>query len=183
MFNTRKSDGPILPAAQTAASSETGRPARQATPPGPDVQCSIINERLTMKGDLESDGDLLIKGTVFGSVRCKMLIIDAGANVEGEVVAEEVVVRGRARGTIKTRRLRLEKSACVDSDIWHESFSAEEGARITGALRYHEDAMNAAGAPAPAPLPFEATGEAGSSPFFRQLDAARTGTKVTRLNG
>jgi cytoskeletal protein CcmA (bactofilin family) len=38
--------------------------------------------------------------------------------------------------------VRLEKSAHVDSEIAHESFSAEEGARITGALKYSSEPMS-----------------------------------------
>ncbi len=100
---------------------------------------SIINEWLTMKGDLESEADILIRGKVFGNIKCKMLIIDAGAHVEGGIEADEVVVRGSTKGIMLAKRVRLEKSADVDSEIHHQSFSAEEGAKIKGALRYAED--------------------------------------------
>jgi cytoskeletal protein CcmA (bactofilin family) len=69
-------------------------------------------------------------------VQCKLLIIDTDAFVEGGIVADEVVVRGKTKGTIKAKRVKLEKTAHVDSEISHESFSAEEGARITGALKF-----------------------------------------------
>lgn len=100
---------------------------------------SIINEWLVMRGDLESEADILIKGKVFGNIKCKLLIIDTGALVEGGIEAEEVVVRGAAKGIMLARRVRLEKSADVDSEIHHQSFSAEEGAKIKGALKYSED--------------------------------------------
>ncbi len=100
---------------------------------------SIVDERLTMKGDLESDGDVLVKGKVIGNIRCKLLIIDNGAIVEGGIECDELVVRGHTKGTIQAARVRLEKSAQVDSEICHQSFSAEEGARVKGALRYMEE--------------------------------------------
>ena len=100
---------------------------------------SIINEWLTMKGDLESEADILIRGKVFGNIKCKMLIIDAGAHVEGGIEADEVIVRGSTKGIMMAKRVRLEKSADVDSEIQHQSFSAEEGAKIKGALRYTDD--------------------------------------------
>lgn len=96
---------------------------------------SIVDEGLTMKGDLESDGDILVKGKVLGSIRCKVLIIEADALVEGGIEAEEVIVRGNAKGTIRADRVRLEKTANIDSEIHHRTFSAEEGARIKGSLR------------------------------------------------
>jgi cytoskeletal protein CcmA (bactofilin family) len=100
---------------------------------------SIVDERLTMKGDLESDGDVLVKGKVIGNIRCKLLIIDSDALVEGGIECEELVVRGRTKGTIAATKVRLEKSASVDSEICHQSFSAEEGAKIKGALKYMEE--------------------------------------------
>lgn len=100
---------------------------------------SIVDERLTMKGDLESDGDVLVKGRVIGNIRCQLLIIDADATVEGGIQCQELVVRGRTKGTIQATKVRLEKSAVVDSEICHQSFSAEEGAKIKGALKYMEE--------------------------------------------
>jgi len=102
---------------------------------------SIIDEWLTMKGDLESEGDILVKGKIHGNVKCKLLIIDAEALIEGGIVAEEVVVRGRTKGVIQATKVRLEKTAVVDSEICHQTFSAEEGARIKGALRFKEDPL------------------------------------------
>jgi cytoskeletal protein CcmA (bactofilin family) len=115
---------------------------------------SVINEWLKMKGDLEGEGDILVKGTVHGNIRCKMLIVDTGAHVEGGIEAEDVVIRGTARGVIRTKRIRLEKSALVDAEIYHESFSAEEGARVKGMMHTQEAAAApAAGAISYSPKP------------------------------
>lgn len=110
-----------------------------------DAGPSIVNKRLTMKGDLESDGDIHVKGKVIGNIRCKLLIVDSDANVEGGVVAEEVIIRGTTKGTIQANRVRLEKTAVVESEIDHQVFSAEEGARIKGALRYNDNPLGKAG--------------------------------------
>jgi cytoskeletal protein CcmA (bactofilin family) len=112
----------------------------------------MVDEFLTMKGDLESEGDIHVKGKVFGNIRCKLLIVEVDALVEGGVEAEEVIVRGNAKGTIQADRVRLEKTANVDSEIRHTSFSAEEGARIKGSLRSKDEpASEGTGAPAASP--------------------------------
>lgn len=102
---------------------------------------SIINEWLKMKGDLESEGDILVKGKVHGNIKCNLLIIDVDALVEGGITAEEVVIRGTTKGIINATKVRLEKTAHVDSEICHNTFSAEEGARIKGALTYKENPL------------------------------------------
>jgi cytoskeletal protein CcmA (bactofilin family) len=145
MFSNKKTDpvsvvsgGPENPF--ETASSSIARPAYdKARASGH----SIVDECLIMKGDLESEGDILVKGKVFGNIRCKVLIIDTDALVEGGVEAEEVIIRGNSKGTVNANRVRLEKSASVDSDICHQTFSAEEGARIKGALRFREDPLSA----------------------------------------
>ncbi|MEQ1651617.1 MAG: polymer-forming cytoskeletal protein [Hyphomicrobium sp.] len=104
-----------------------------------EANCSIINEWLIMRGDLESAGDILVKGKVHGNIQCKLLVIDTGAVVEGAIFADEVVIRGTTRGIIKAERVRLEKTANIDSEIYQTIFSAEEGARIKGSLRSSSD--------------------------------------------
>ena len=151
MFNPKKADvgttsavEPIRPGTSSGSSYSAPASASAAssfstydrsTP----TNHSIVDERLTMRGDLESDGDVLVKGKVIGNIRCKLLIIDAEALVEGGIECDELVVRGRTKGTIQAVKVRLEKSASVDSEICHQSFSAEEGAKIKGALKYMEE--------------------------------------------
>lgn len=137
MFNRKPDDTEIVtPASQLRPNGSTGvRSAYAETPK------TIIDELLTMRGDLESEGDIQVKGKIVGNVKCKLLIVDQMATVEGGIVAEEVVIRGNTKGTIQVNKVRVEKSAIVDSEIFHQTFSAEEGAKIRGALRYKEDPL------------------------------------------
>ena len=120
-------------AAPNATASKSG---------GRDANYSIINEWLTMRGDLESEGDILVKGKVHGNIKCKLLIVDVDAQIEGGIIADEVVVRGRTKGVIDANKVRLEKSAIVDSEITHMTFSAEEGARIKGSLKFRDEPIS-----------------------------------------
>lgn len=158
---------------------------------------SIIDEWLAMRGDLESEGDILVKGRVHGNVHCRILIIDKGATVEGGISAEEVVIRGVARGTIRTRRVRLEKTAVVDCEIFHESFAAEEGARVTGTLHAQDsEPATASGLVAPAgsfsqladaslkelfarPEPSPDMTARPSSSLYQMLEVARAANETT----
>ncbi|HXF52719.1 MAG TPA: polymer-forming cytoskeletal protein [Hyphomicrobiaceae bacterium] len=147
MFHSRKADAPTLSAGKPEADIAPRVPYTAPTSTfGLQEKAkaghhSIVDEHLNMKGDLESDGDILVKGKVFGNIKCKLLIIDTDASVEGGVVAEEVIIRGTTKGTINANRVKLEKTANVDSEICHQTFAAEEGARITGALRFAEEPL------------------------------------------
>ena len=165
MFNAKTPGG-----VQDAAATTNARPF-SAHAGASDSNCSIITEWLIMRGDLESEGDILVKGKVHGNIQCKLLIIDAEAVIEGAIFAEEVVIRGTTRGIVKARRVRVEKTAKIDSEIYQESFSAEEGARIKGALRGYDDQV----AITTAPAPHQTTSEkpAGAS-LYHLLDQARS---------
>lgn len=160
---------------------------------------SVINEWLNMRGDLEGDGGILVKGKVHGNIRCKMLIVDTGALVEGGIEADDVVIRGEARGMIRTQRIRLEKTAMVDCEIYHDSFCAEEGARVKGMMHANDGAAaSAAASPARKPLQNSASASpAGSAPsaapktpqaqspeakvssaLYQMLDVARSGART-----
>lgn len=129
----------------------------------------MVDEFLTMRGDLESEGDIHVKGKVFGNIRCKLLIIEVDALVEGGVTADEVIVRGNAKGTIEADRVRLEKTANVDSEICHLSFAAEEGARIRGSLRSKDEASDKGAAAKEAP---RRTSVRATEPLPAATDAA-----------
>jgi cytoskeletal protein CcmA (bactofilin family) len=104
-----------------------------------DTAHSLVDKHLVMRGDLESDGDVLVRGKVIGNIKCRMLIVDSDAEVDGGVEAKEVIMRGKAKGNIKAQRVKLENTANVDCEIAHRVFSAEEGARIKGTLRILEE--------------------------------------------
>ena len=106
-----------------------------------------------MRGDLESSGDILVKGKVHGNIRCRMLIIDTDAQVEGRIDCEEIVVRGATTGLIRSARVRVEAPGRVHSEIYSDSFASEEGARVRGSLHDLNDAPDTFAA-------FQSNGEA-----------------------
>jgi cytoskeletal protein CcmA (bactofilin family) len=176
MFANRKSDGPNISSFgnEPSTASPTARVSPGATyRTGPSAH-SMVDEFLTMKGDLESEGDIHVKGKVLGNIRCNLLIVEVDAFVEGGVEAEEVVVRGNAKGTIQADRVRLERTANVDCEIRHNSFSAEEGARIKGSLRSKDEASGNTSTAAASPRQRGArvTEESVRAPDTSKADAA-----------
>ncbi len=48
-------------------------------------------------------------------------------------------VQGQVKGTIRGRRVMLQASAKVESDIYHQGIGIEMGTRYDGTLRWTED--------------------------------------------
>jgi cytoskeletal protein CcmA (bactofilin family) len=93
---------------------------------------SVIDAWLTITGNLESQGDVRVEGQICGDIRCANLVIGRDAVVSGDIVAEEAVVRGKVKGTIRANRVILQDTACVESAIYHRVLSVNEGASFDG---------------------------------------------------
>ena len=108
--------------------SNAQKPAQPAKPAVP----SIISAGLIMTGDLNSDGEIQVDGTIVGDIHTKSLLIGKTANIKGGITADDVRVHGNVNGQIKARSVILAKTAHVIGDILHEDLSIETGAFLEG---------------------------------------------------
>ena len=120
------------PASTSQRKSANGAPTR-----------SVIDSWLMITGNLQSEGEVQVDGQILGDIRCAHLTVGKDATVHGNITAEEVVVRGTVKGTIRANRVILQESARVDSEIFHKTLSIEEGASFEGSSRMRENPMNA----------------------------------------
>lgn len=95
---------------------------------------SRISEDITITGDLTCDGPVEVWGRIKGDVVAYRLEIMRGGRVEGDVEAEELVVRGEHAGTATCTSLEVSAGAVLLSTISARSLSCERGARISGAM-------------------------------------------------
>ena len=96
---------------------------------------SLISANLHVVGNLQSQGEVQVDGTIEGDVSGKSLAIGERAKVTGEISADDVVVHGTVEGKIRAKRVQLAKSAKVVGDIWHEILSIESGAHLEGHIK------------------------------------------------
>jgi cytoskeletal protein CcmA (bactofilin family) len=103
-------------------------------------ETSSISAGMTIVGKVSGEGTVQIFGRVEGELRASTVLVAQGAEVEGDIVADDVSVGGRVKGTIHANRVKLNSSAAVEGDIFHRSLSIEENARFEGSSR-REDAV------------------------------------------
>jgi cytoskeletal protein CcmA (bactofilin family) len=96
---------------------------------------SLIEASVTLTGDLWSEGDLEIDGHLCGNINCRQLIVGKNAAVTGGIIAQEAVIRGKITGIIRAMRVLLQETARVESEIFYQSLSVDEGARFEGVAR------------------------------------------------
>ena len=102
---------------------------------------SIIAQDVTFEGNITATGELHIDGTVYGSIRAKSCVIDVNGFVQGELVAEEIFIRGRVIGPIRGIHVNLYAGAQVEGDILNETISIENGANIYGMIGRSENPL------------------------------------------
>ncbi len=102
---------------------------------------SIIGQDVTIEGNITSNGELHIDGTVYGSIRAVSCVIDANGFVQGEIMADDVFVRGRVIGPIRGTNVNIYSGAQVEGDILNETISIENGANIYGMVSRIENPM------------------------------------------
>jgi cytoskeletal protein CcmA (bactofilin family) len=86
---------------------------------------SSISSGLSIVGKIIGHGALTIFGHVEGEVRASAIVIAEGAQIEGEVSAEELTIGGYVKGTIHANRVKLNSTAVVEGDIFHRTLVIE----------------------------------------------------------
>ncbi len=128
--------------ASTPAAKSTQAPTESAVKKvAPTAGPSILTADLILEGNLATNGELQIDGTVHGAVQASVCIIEANGVVHGSVMAEEVFIRGRVIGPICGVRVTVVAGAHVEGDILNQSIAIENGAYVDGKIKRSEDPM------------------------------------------
>jgi len=106
------------------------------------VQASSISRGMTVVGKISGEGTVQVFGHIEGELRALTVLINEGAKVEGDVVADELTIAGQVKGTIHANRVKLNSTAVVEGDIFHRSLSIEEDARFEGSSKREDNAVD-----------------------------------------
>src|SRR5262249_53451878 len=120
-------------------SSSVHQMPRSAVASSAPPEVSSISSGLSIFGKIVGHGALTIFGHVEGELRASTVVIAEGAQMDGEVNAEELTVGGHVKGTIHANRVKLTSTAVVEGDIFHQSLAIEENARFEGTSRRNKN--------------------------------------------
>src|SRR5687767_12782997 len=75
---------------------------------------TLIGAGTTLKGDLNSNNDLRIDGTVVGKITCSAkIVIGSSGVVEGDISGNYADIVGKVTGNIHTKELLQLRGNCV----------------------------------------------------------------------
>jgi cytoskeletal protein CcmA (bactofilin family) len=129
----------------SASVQQLSRPEAR-NPAAPDAGAGAtasVSSGMTIIGKVNCDGTIKIFGRIEGELHGSTVVISEGAQMEGDIVAEDLTIGGRVKGTIHAKRVKLIGTADVDGDIYHRSLSIEENARFEGSSRREDNVIDA----------------------------------------
>jgi cytoskeletal protein CcmA (bactofilin family) len=109
--------------------------ARPSAPTARPLAC--LGASVKVKGEISSDEDLQIDGSVEGpiSLPSHRLIVGRTAQLGSEITAREVIVYGSVKGNLYSReRVEIKKDGQMMGDIMTARISIEDGAYFKGRI-------------------------------------------------
>ena len=89
-----------------------------------------VGSRIT--GELKFPGTVELPGFVKGRVEASSIVIEETGEVEGELRAASITIKGRFKGTLTGGSVNLHTSARVTGEITCETLSIDSGAELEG---------------------------------------------------
>ena len=97
------------------------------------VGTTVISAGSKFKGSIETEGNLVIDGSVTGTIKCGSLEIMQDGNVDADIESERVNVAGNFVGEMVCRgRLTFYRTGKVKGDISYGTLSIESGGLLDG---------------------------------------------------
>jgi cytoskeletal protein CcmA (bactofilin family) len=95
---------------------------------------NAIGQGSVIRGDIKTQGDLRIDGTLIGTIDTKgKLVLGESGVIEGEVTCQNALIAGKLKAKITVSELlSLKASAELTGDIITNKLSIEPGANFTG---------------------------------------------------
>lgn len=111
--------------------------AVKSTPSQTQTPSAVIGPKITIKGELTGEEDLLIQGTVEGTIDLKgnQLIIGAQGTVRANLMAKIIIIEGTVEGDlIGQERIEIKASSNVKGNLIADRVTLEDGAQFRGSI-------------------------------------------------
>ncbi len=102
---------------------------------------NMIGKGTSIKGDIRSDGDFRIDGSLVGSIQSNGKIVVGGTGtIEGEINCQNADISGMVKATIRvTELLSLKSTSKVNGEVKTSKLAIEPGAKFTGTCNMEDE--------------------------------------------
>ncbi|MBE7173319.1 MAG: polymer-forming cytoskeletal protein [Williamsia sp.] len=101
---------------------------------------SLIMSGTTIKGDISSNSDLKIDGTLTGNITSSAkVIVGPSGFIEGDITGQQADISGKVTGTIRvTDLLQLKGNCIVNGNIYAGKLQVEPSANFNGSCHMEQ---------------------------------------------
>ena len=102
---------------------------------------NLIGKETHISGDINSNGNIRIDGTVKGNIKCTArIVIGNSAKIEGDIFCKNCEISGYLKGNIKIEEtLCLKETSKMEGNIITNKLNIEPGAIFTGSCKMGKD--------------------------------------------
>lgn len=94
---------------------------------------TFIGESCTIEGSLDVKGELVINGTVEGTIRCDTLLASQGSRIKGRIKARNATISGGVESEVNvSEHLAIMKTGKLTGSVSYGSLSIEPGGVLKG---------------------------------------------------
>ena len=104
---------------------------------------NLIGAGTVIKGDIKSNGDIRIDGTLVGSVNSKgKLVVGVSGIIEGEIVCQNADFSGSIKAQVSVAELlSMKSSAKLNGDVITNKLAIEPGAVFSGSCNMNSNQL------------------------------------------
>ena len=96
---------------------------------------SIIDQSMTVIGEVKCSGRVIVKGKIDGILCSSTLIVGESGRIEGQITADEVECFGHIKGNVISDRFVMRKSGCHSGTVETRELEADSGSTIDCVLQ------------------------------------------------
>lgn len=103
---------------------------------------NLIGKGTSIKGDIRSDGDFRVDGTLHGSIQSTgKIVIGVSGNIEGDISCQNADLSGQVKATIRVKELlSLKATSKVTGEVYTSKLAIEPGAKFSGTCNMDDEA-------------------------------------------
>ncbi len=98
-------------------------------------EVSTISHGLKVTGSILSKGKVHFNGVIKGTLEAKSLYVGEDGFIDGKAIADEAVILGNIKGSLKGKKVRLASTSRIEGDTFHEVIAIEDGAIYEGSIK------------------------------------------------
>jgi cytoskeletal protein CcmA (bactofilin family) len=102
---------------------------------------NMIGKGTSIKGDIRSDGDFRVDGTLHGSIQSNgKIVVGVTGSIEGDITCQNADLSGQVKATIRVKELlSLKATSKVTGDVYTSKLAIEPGAKFSGTCNMDDE--------------------------------------------